>query len=109
MSHFMISYEYIELRFDFGDLTEMNSLSSAGFRVVHVAPLENGNEYQGYYIALMERPIPEQQCLRQAILDNATKEHKAPGILSKLDLQPELEALDTCIKQLHDKLELDKR
>lgn len=53
--------------------------------------------------------LEEARKLRQAILDNATKEHKAPGILSKLDLQPELEALDTCIKQLHDKLELDKR
>ena len=53
--------------------------------------------------------LEEARKLRQAILDNATKEHKTPGVLSKLDLQPELEALDACIKQLHDKLELDKR
>jgi len=50
-------YEYIQLRFDYGDLSEMNQLSSVGFRVVVVSHEPSDNEYQGDYFALMEREI----------------------------------------------------
>ena len=53
--------------------------------------------------------LEEARKLRQAILDNETREHKTPGVMSKLDLQPESEALNVCMKKLHDDLELDKR
>jgi ribosome-binding factor A len=46
---------------------------------------------------------------RQAILDNGMKEKRTPGLTFKLDLKTELDALDACMKKLHDKLELDKR
>ena len=53
--------------------------------------------------------LKEARKLRQAILDNAGREHVTPGILSKLDLQPEATALDECMKVLHQKLKLDQR
>jgi hypothetical protein len=34
------------------------------------------------------------------------REHKTPGILSKLDLGPEADALNECLKVLHKKLSL---
>lgn len=50
--------------------------------------------------------LKEARVLRTAILDNSVKEHKMPGILSKLDLQPEATALNECMKVLHKKLKL---
>ena len=53
--------------------------------------------------------LKEARKLRQAILDNSANPHNTPGILSKLDLQPEAQALNECMKVLHKKLKLDKR
>lgn len=53
--------------------------------------------------------LEEARVLRTAILDNSTKEVKTPGTMLKLDLQPELNALDACMKVLHKKLRLDQR
>jgi hypothetical protein len=53
--------------------------------------------------------LEETRVLRTAILDNSMKEVKTPGIMSKLDLQPELNALDASRKVLHKKLKLDQR
>jgi hypothetical protein len=50
--------------------------------------------------------LKEARKLRQAILDNSGREHVTPGILSKLDLQPEADALNTCMNILHKKLKL---
>jgi hypothetical protein len=44
----MTRYEYIRISLDFGDLSQLNSLSSYGWRVAAYAP--------GY--ALLERPLP---------------------------------------------------
>lgn len=45
------AYEYIRLAFDYGDLAEMNSLSSVGWRVVSVQPTGEAH----IYWALFER------------------------------------------------------
>ncbi len=50
--------------------------------------------------------LKEARVLRKAILDNSMCEHKTPGILSKLDLGPEADALNECLKVLHQKLKL---
>ena len=52
----MIAYEYIRIRFDFGDLDEMNRLSSAGWRVVSV--IKQDDKVFSYW-GLMERRLPE--------------------------------------------------
>jgi hypothetical protein len=36
------------------------------------------------------------------------KGHHTPGILTKLDLNPEAVALGDCLKTLHDELKLDR-
>ena len=46
-------YEYIRLLFDFGDLSELNHLSSVGWRIVSVVRYD-----QHAYWALLERPLP---------------------------------------------------
>jgi len=50
--------------------------------------------------------LKEARVLRKAILDNSMREHKTPGILSKLDLSPEADALNECLKVQHKKLKL---
>ena len=50
--------------------------------------------------------LKEARVLRKAILDNSMREHKAPGILSKLDLSPEADALNECLKVQHKRLKL---
>jgi hypothetical protein len=61
----------------------------------------------GFIQALIEfNELKEARVLRTAILDNSMREHKTPGILSKLDLQPEATALDECMRVLHKKLKL---
>jgi|ERR1700685_4556009 hypothetical protein len=50
--------------------------------------------------------LKEARILRKAILDNSMKRHNTPGILSKLDLSPEADPLDACLKVLHKKLKL---
>jgi hypothetical protein len=52
----MTTYEYIELGFDFGDLSSLNSLSSVGYKVVHVAKIPS-SQYEPPYVALLERPL----------------------------------------------------
>ena len=51
----MQAYEYIRLYFDFGDLAELNRISSAGWRVISVqsgvGPMQHTN------VALLERTI----------------------------------------------------
>ena len=46
-------YEYMRLTLDFGDLSDLNSLSSEGWKVVAVVP-DPHDEFQ-YYV-LLERP-----------------------------------------------------
>jgi len=48
-------YEYIGLDFDFGDLSELNRLSSVGWKVCAVLkePLSTHS-----FTALLERPLP---------------------------------------------------
>jgi hypothetical protein len=48
----MIRYEYIRILLDWGSLSELNSLSGDGWRVVGVYPDEDGNW------TLLERPLP---------------------------------------------------
>jgi hypothetical protein len=52
--------------------------------------------------------LKEARVLRKAILDNGMKGHHTPGILTKLDLNPEAVALGDCLKTLHDELKLDR-
>ena len=49
------AYEYIRLSFDYDDLSEMNRLSSIGWRVVAVT-----GPYTSLY-ALLERPMFEEE------------------------------------------------
>jgi hypothetical protein len=51
--------------------------------------------------------LREVRKLRKAIMENQAKEHKTPGILTKLDLTPECLALGECLKTLHKKLKID--
>ena len=55
----MKSYEYIRLEFDLGDLKELNSLSSVGFRVVAVIDehITGRMNYLAHF-ALLERELP---------------------------------------------------
>jgi hypothetical protein len=69
--------------------------------------IDHRSNFIGDLVAFNE--LEEARVLRTAILDNSLKEHTTPGIMSKLDLQPELEALDACLKVLHKKLKLDQR
>ena len=56
-----MKYEYIRLYFDFGDLHELNQLSSSGWRVVSVQPGAVDTDALGVsQIALLERPLPEE-------------------------------------------------
>ena len=50
----MTTYEYIRLDLDMGDLSELNSLSSVGWKVVAILPRNDGEGY-----VLLERPIGE--------------------------------------------------
>ncbi len=62
-----MKYEYIRLAVDVGDLSELNSLSSVGFRVVAVIDEKDsayvdsdGCIYRGLvHYALLERELPE--------------------------------------------------
>lgn len=51
--------------------------------------------------------LKEARVLRKAILDNGMCGHHTPGILTKLDLNPEAASLGDCLKKLHDELKLD--
>jgi len=51
--------------------------------------------------------LREVRKLRKAIMENQSKEHVSPGILTKLDLTPESVALGECLKTLHKKLKID--
>lgn len=55
----MTAYGYIRLYFDFGDLSEMNRLSSVGWRVVSVQREIHGDAdlKERPMVALMERPL----------------------------------------------------
>ncbi|HEV2194037.1 MAG TPA: hypothetical protein VGR55_00505 [Candidatus Acidoferrum sp.] len=68
--------------------------------------VERRSDFIGGLIAFNE--LEEARVLRTAILDNVPKEAKT-GSTSKLDLQPELNALETCMRVLHEKLKLDQR
>jgi hypothetical protein len=48
-------YEYIQVGFDWGDLSKINSLSSIGWKVVHVERLPNHTAQEPPLMALMER------------------------------------------------------
>ncbi len=50
--------------------------------------------------------LKEARILRKQVLDNAMSGHHVPGILTKVDLAPEADALNTCLKTLHKKLNL---
>lgn len=49
-----MSYEYIRIKFDWGDLAEMNALSSVGWRVTST---ERMDSHPHLFWALMERPL----------------------------------------------------
>ena len=51
--------------------------------------------------------LKEARNLRKLMLDNAFGADSTPGMMVKLDLAPEAEALNACMKKLHDKLKLD--
>lgn len=51
-----MKYEYIRLKFDFGDLEEMNRLSTSGWRVISVTPDQDRARVNW---ALLERPLHE--------------------------------------------------
>jgi hypothetical protein len=51
--------------------------------------------------------LDEARRLRQTMLDNAMKGHHTPGLLTKVDLKPEAEALGKCMQILHLELKLD--
>ena len=57
----MPRYEYIRLAIDVGDLSELNGLSSVGFRVVAVIDeweLGGLTDFERIHYALLEREIP---------------------------------------------------
>lgn len=56
-------YEYVRLQFDFGNLSQMNSLSGDRWKVIAVLPISAetsySNKQMGGWYALLERPLPE--------------------------------------------------
>jgi hypothetical protein len=54
----MTGYEYIRLEIDMGDLSELNSLSADGWRVVAVIE-DSGLEGGAAHFVLLERPLPQ--------------------------------------------------
>lgn len=55
----MAGYEYIRLRFDWGDLKELNSLGSVGWHVVGVSEYGGNAPYE--MVALLERALSAQE------------------------------------------------
>jgi hypothetical protein len=58
-----MKYEYIRIGLDMGDLNDLNSLASVGFRVVAIVPNHfyvDGDEpqFETPQYALLERPLP---------------------------------------------------
>jgi hypothetical protein len=56
----MNTYEYIRLGFDFGDLSELNQLSSVGWRVVSVQPDPYEFLLRWNFFALLERELTDE-------------------------------------------------
>jgi hypothetical protein len=50
--------------------------------------------------------LKEARLLRKQMLDNAMQGEHTPGLITKVDLSPELKALDTCLNLLHNRLGL---
>lgn len=55
----MAGYEYIRLRFDWGDLKELNGLGSVGWHVVSVT--KYGENFPYGMVALLERALSTQE------------------------------------------------
>ncbi|MGB6386869.1 MAG: hypothetical protein WBD25_18110 [Terriglobales bacterium] len=51
--------------------------------------------------------LKEVRKLRKAIIDNQLTEHRLSGVLTKLDLAPEQQAMEQCLRTLHKKLKID--
>jgi hypothetical protein len=51
--------------------------------------------------------LKEARVLRKAMLNNAMKGDNTPGLMTKLDLGPEAEALNKCLVILEEKLKLE--
>jgi hypothetical protein len=51
--------------------------------------------------------LREVRKLRKAIMENEMREVKTLDIMTKLDLVPEMKALDQCLKKLHKKLKIN--
>jgi hypothetical protein len=50
--------------------------------------------------------LKEARALRKQLLDNEMSGDHTPGLMTKLDLVPELKALEACLKTIHKKLKL---
>jgi hypothetical protein len=50
--------------------------------------------------------LREARALRKRLLDNATRGEHTSGLMTKVDLAPESEAIGACLKKLHRKLGL---
>jgi hypothetical protein len=51
-------YEYIRIKLDFGDLSELNRYSNDGWQVVTVVTSDPVPGFSLFHWALLERPIP---------------------------------------------------
>ena len=56
----MPAYEYIRIKLDMGDLSELNRFSNDGWRVAAIAYDIVEGCIRDY--ALLERPLPESKC-----------------------------------------------
>jgi hypothetical protein len=63
----MKTYEYIRLGFDFGDLSELNQLSSVGWRVVSVQPDPYEFLLRHNFFALLERELTDEDKKRRGL------------------------------------------
>jgi hypothetical protein len=61
----------------------------------------------GFLLDLVQfNELREGRVLRKALLDNAMKGDHTPGIMTKHDLSPELQLINTCLRKLHKRLKL---
>lgn len=79
--------------------------------IVGKVPLEEDQPFvdhrTDFLLDLVEfNELKEVRTLRTAILNNTSGSH-TPGVLVQVDLKPEFDALDACLRRLHKKLRLD--
>jgi hypothetical protein len=75
-------------------------------------PLEEDRPFIEHRVAFMSElvdfnELKEVRTLRTAFLNHMRSGDHTPGIVRQVDLKPEADALDACLRVLHDKLHLE--